>query len=202
MGNSEVIVWLKDMFQPNKYTINQIESLFSFGYLSSYHFSDLKIKSQVLNEAKQLASHKEIDLGNIYHHQIEVDFLPSCSIRFVSDQSGYGLFAEETLNIGDFAGKYTGMIKENCHYFEFNHYLFQYPVLDEIGRNYVIDAASGNLTRFINHSYQPNLKPVYAYLNGLYHLIFLVIRPIRKNEQLSYDYGQNYWNIRGQPEKL
>ena len=70
---------------------------------------------------------------------------------------------------------------------------------DEDGINYVIDATNGNLTRFINHSYNPNLQPMYAFIEGFYHLIFLTIKPIKNGEQLAYNYGNNYWYLRGKP---
>jgi SET domain-containing protein len=66
----------------------------------------------------------------------------------------------------------------------------------------VIDATKGNLTRFINHSIHPNLKPIHVFYEGFYHLIFLALRRIEKGTQLSYDYGKNYWYIREKPVEL
>jgi len=58
--------------------------------------------------------------------------------------------------------------ENNRRYFEpLNNYCYEYPVPDSIGRSFVIDATQGNLTRFINHSYEPNLKPKYAFLKGV-----------------------------------
>jgi hypothetical protein len=64
----------------------------------------------------------------------------------------------------------------------------------------VIDATQGNFTRFINHSNRPNLKPFYAFFDGLYHMILISIKDISKGEQFSYDYGPKYWYIRSPPE--
>ena len=61
----------------------------------------------------------------------------------------------------------------------------------------MIDATSGSLTRFINHSYTPNIKPMYAFFDDKYHLIFISLKPIQKGTQLAYNYGENYWALRG-----
>jgi uncharacterized protein len=75
-------------------------------------------------------------------------------------------------------------------------------VPDSLGRSFVIDATQGNLTRFINHSFTPNLRPVHVYYAGFYHLIFLAMQRIEKGTQLSYSYGKNYWYLRGKPAEL
>jgi SET domain-containing protein len=108
------------------------------------------------------------------------------------------------LQKGIYIGEYTGVVRENrrVYFAPLNNYCYEYPVPDGIGKNYVIDATKGNFTRFINHSYEPNLKPVYAFLDGFYHLIFLSLRVIQKGEQLCYDYGRHYWVIRPVPEEL
>jgi SET domain-containing protein len=63
----------------------------------------------------------------------------------------------------------------------------------------VIDATQGNLTRFINHSRDPNLQPIHVFYDGFYHLIFIALRKIQQGEELSYDYGQSYWYLRDPP---
>ena len=101
-------------------------------------------------------------------------------------------------------GEYTGIVRENVriYFAPLNNYCYEYPVPDALGRSFVIDATRGNFTRFINHSRAPNLKPVYAFFDGFYHLIFLSLKEIQKGEQLSYDYGRNYWLLRSDPEEL
>ncbi len=117
---------------------------------------------------------------------------------------GYGLFAEEEIPESFFVGEYTGIVRENNRrYFEpLNNYCYEYPIPDSIGRSFVIDATHGNLTRFINHSFQPNLKAGYAFLDGFYHCIFIAIRSIAKGSQLTYNYGQTYWYIRTPPKDI
>lgn len=118
-----------------------------------------------------------------------------------NDDVGYGLYAEQAIEKDSYLGEYTGIVRKNDRrYLEpLNNYCYEYPIQDEIGRNYVIDATSGNATRFINHSSSPNLKPVYAFIDGFYHLIFLALDRIERGTQLSYDYGTNYWYLRNPP---
>ena len=142
-------------------------------------------------------------LGKQFIKEIETAYIPAVSVRWVGEVVEFGLFAEEDLEEGCYVGEYTGIVRKNDRRYcePLNNYCYTYPVLDEIGRNYVIDATKGNLTRFINHSYTPNLRPVHVFYEGFFHLIFLATRRIEKGEQLFYNYGRNYWNLRSEPLK-
>lgn len=143
-------------------------------------------------------------LGAKYRKEIEADYAPCVSVRFINEQVGHGAFAEEDLKKGCFIGEYTGIVRENNrrYFAPLNNYCYEYPVPDSIGRSFVIDAKQGNFTRFINHSSKPNLQPAYAFFDGFYHAIFLSLRLIVKGEQFTYDYGANYWYVRDRPEEL
>ncbi len=145
---------------------------------------------------------KSLKLGQEFKNKITAAYIPHVSVQKIDDEVGYGLFAEEELAPGCYAGEYTGIVRKNDRrYFEpLNNYCYEYPVPDPIGRSYVIDATSGNLTRFINHSYNPNLQPIHVFFDGFYHLIFLTKVRIPKGTQLSYDYGTNYWYLRQPPK--
>lgn len=141
--------------------------------------------------------------GLLYRREIEQNTLPAVSLRACGEKVGWGLFAEKDLGKEAFVGEYTGIVRKNDEHGTINNYLYGYPVLDDIGRQYVVDAkVEGNLLRFINHSKTPNLKPLYAFLDGFYHVILLTIQPIKKGDQLSYDYGDLYWYVRSPPENL
>lgn len=195
-------VRLKDSLQPLFFSKEQLCKTLGFTYLSQYDFTGSSLKSLI--EQQALSSHNEEQkaLGLQYVKEIVTDYTAPCLVSFISDEVGYGLFSEIDIPERAMIGRYTGMIRENSRLYPFSDYAYSYPLIDEIGRNYVIDAKSGNLTRFINHSTSPNLKPVYAYYEGLYHLLFLARKPIKKGEQFSYDYGATYWNIRHHPGPL
>lgn len=155
-------------------------------------------------EKKGLLKPKSAELGRKFKKEIGQGTLPKISIRFINENVGYGAFLEENLKKGEFAGEYTGLVRENIriYFVALNKYLMEYPVDDSLGRSFVIDATNGNDCRFYNHSTRPNLQIQYAYLDGFYHAILLALCSIKKGEQLTYDYGPNYWIIREPPEKL
>ncbi len=144
------------------------------------------------------------ELGNRFKDKIKSAYIPAVSVRWIDDDVESGLFAEEDIPEGAYVGEYTGVVRRNDRrYFEpLNNYCYEYPVPDEIGRSFVVDATHGNLTRFINHSNNPNLKPIHVFSEGYYHLIFLALKPIAKGTQLFYDYGVNYWYCREPPKEL
>lgn len=65
---------------------------------------------------------------------------------------------------------------------------------------YVVDANQfGNVARFINHSCEPNCRAVFAWIDSYDRLLPLIalfaIKPIRPNDELTYDYGMGLIDI-------
>lgn len=185
------------------------EQGFPFLYLSHNSFISEDERERILAKGNERLSQGHVsqavlELGRRFALEIKEGFLAKVSVRWIGTGIGYGLFAEETIAAGSFVGEYTGIVRENnLRYLEpLNNYCYEYPILDAIGRSYVIDATHGNLTRFINHSTKSNLQPAYAFRDGAFHCIFLALREIQKGEQLSYDYGKSYWYVRPAPEPL
>lgn len=188
------------------HSIQELEQRLQFCYLPHNAFTTPEEQQEVYAKGMAKYQNREIsqeaqELGSRFIQEIETGYIPSVSVRWINEHIGYGLFAEEDLEKGSYAGEYTGVVrKNNRRYIEpLNDYCYEYPVPDEIGRSFVIDATSGNLTRFINHSSTPNLQPLHAFYKGFYHLIFLASSNIIRGSQLSYDYGASYWYIRDQP---
>lgn len=193
----------------NLCTIPYLEKHIGFKFLDQIAFENDSQKEEIkkrglLKLEKNDVRKQSIEFGKQFQHLIEQSYIPDVSIRWINDAVGYGLFAEETVKIGSYFGEYSGVIRKNDRrdYKSINNYCYEYPVLDETGKCYVIDATSGHLTRFINHSFTPNLKPEFAFIDGFFHLIFIAISNICKNSQLSYNYGYSYWYARGSPNKL
>jgi SET domain-containing protein len=148
-------------------------------------------------------SKEAVSVGRKFATEIETGSAPKGEVRQINDRLGFGFFVAEDLAKGAFVGEYAGIVRTNNRHDGLNDYLYQYPVLDDIGRNYVIDAESkSNHARFINHSWTPNIQPLVAYLLGIYHVIFTAIRDIPYGTQLSYNYGESYWYLREPPEPL
>ncbi len=190
--------------------VQELEMLLKFKYLPRISFETSKdqrsIRKRGIEKWKSNGvSAESQELGSRFIQKIKVEYIPNVSIRWLNESLGHGLFLEENLDRGSYVGEYTGIVRKNDlrRYFNpINNYLYEYPIPDEIGKSYVIDATQGNLTRFINHSFHPNLDPVYAFYDGFYHLIFLATHRIEKGTQLCYNYGKNYWYIRRPPINL
>lgn len=185
--------------------MKELEKELNFTFLPHLTFESEEAEQEVRAKCARASPPEEaLRLGELYHDQIASSYLPKVSVRRISDEVGYGLFAEERIEAGSYVGEYTGIVhRNNRQYIEPpNCYYYTYPIVDEVARNYVINATSGHLTRFINHSFAPNMKPHYAFQGGLYHLIFIALFPIEKGEQLFYNYGKKYWYVRSPPTKL
>jgi len=189
------------------YSLEELEEKLQFYYLREIAFESPESRQEIWEKGIDLWVSRQTSpeaerLGALFHEKIESDFLPKVSIRWLSPELEHGLFAEELILEGAYVGEYTGIIRENDlrrYIGKLNNYCYNYPVKDSLERDYVIDAQNGNFTRFINHSSQPNLEPHHVFYGGFYHLIFLAKRAIEPGEQLTYNYGQNYWQLREPP---
>jgi SET domain-containing protein len=186
--------------------IAELERRFQFRYLAKNGF---EAKEEVFQKGREKWERGEvladaIELGKRWIREIQSAFVAKSQVVWINDRVGHGLMAASTIPKGAFTGEYTGIVRENNRrYLEpLNDYCYEYPVVDEIGRSFVIDATQGNLMRFINHSEAPNLQPKYAFIDGAYHCIFLALHEIVEGTQLNYDYGKSYWYLREAPERL
>lgn len=116
-------------------------------------------------------------------------------IKFVNDAVGYGVFAENDIDKGIIVGEYTGHAIPVSEVKKIINHDDSYTIGPTHG--VVVDAKKcGNITRFINHSAKPNLLAV-AFKNCGYPCIVLVTtEPIKKDQQLFFDYGEKYWDGR------
>ncbi len=198
----------KFQYYPDKgfYTIEELQERLQFTYVPLIAFENALDRQEVLQRGLEKlqaggVTAEALELGARYIEKIQASYIPEVSVRMVGEEVGYGLFAEEEIEAGAYVGEYTGIVRKNDRRYTepLNNYCYQYPVPDHIGRDYVVDATQGCLTRFINHSYTPNLRPVHVFYEGYYHLIFLAIKRIEKGAQLSFNYGKNYWYVRSAP---
>ena len=155
--------------------------------------------AHILNEEEQL-------FDSHYHtpHLLEAGTLPFLRYRqmirnlphtvkvFRSRIHGLGLFALRDIDSGDMIIEYSGQvirplmcdIKEA--YYEskgIGCYMFK------IDENQVVDATmSGNASRFINHSCQPNCASKIAVIEGKKKILIFARRRVIVGEELTYDY--------------
>jgi hypothetical protein len=100
--------------------------------------------------------------------------------------AGLGLFAREAIPKKACVIEYTGVLLTSEEYLASNsRYLF------DVGRNKTIDGAPRwNRARYINHSCRPNCD--IEIQNG--RVFIQARRNIKPGEELSYDYGKEYFD--------
>lgn len=124
--------------------------------------------------------------------------------RFMTNDKGWGVRAEQIIKKGDFIMEYIGEVvthtvfrqrMANDYKDSPNHYCLY------IDGNYVIDGyKNSNECRFVNHSCEPNCEMQKWTVNGLYRVGLFALRDIQPGEELSYDYNfQSYDTSNQQP---
>jgi hypothetical protein len=130
-------------------------------------------------------------------------------VKHVSAEVGAGVFARSPIAKGAFLGEYAGELRflmpsQMFAFAEGNPYAFE--LSGELpwkrGMAMVDSRERGNFTRFLNHSYRPNLDVQQVLTKDGYHTIFLALRDIEPGEQLMFNYGRHYWKGRGRPEAI
>uniref|UniRef100_A0A7J7RWC4 [histone H3]-lysine(9) N-methyltransferase n=2 Tax=Pipistrellus kuhlii TaxID=59472 RepID=A0A7J7RWC4_PIPKU len=115
---------------------------------------------------------------------------------------GWGVRTLQDIPVGTFVCEYVGELisDSEADVREEDSYLFDLDNKD--GELYCIDARFyGNVSRFINHHCEPNLVPVRVFMSHqdlrFPRIAFFSTRLIVAGEQLGFDYGQRFWDIKG-----
>lgn len=117
------------------------------------------------------------------------------SIRPVNVLAGqFGVFAEQDIKASDNAiGCYAGKRVKAGH--ENINSMFIFEITDDDGKE--IECIDGeklrDWTNLVNHSATPNLDAVPRKYRGKINIYFYVTKPIKKGEQLLFDYGKSYF---------
>ncbi len=191
-----------------KYSIEDFRSLLGIHYLPHLLFKNYAEFKRVIRNCplilKSRLNWENRALELKYHKQLQQGEVAPLEIRWIDDEIGFGVFAYEDIPAEAYIGEYTGLVRQlNRLHPDHNAYCFQYPTRFWSWNYMIIDALrAGNELRFINHSDIPNLKPACLLDRGLLHLVFLANRDLKKGEQLTIDYGSDYWRKREKRENL
>lgn len=133
-----------------------------------------------------------------YRKELHEAHIAPTSIRWISEAKGYGLFAEAPLLKGTFVGEYTGFYRR---YFRRlgnkNSYCLMLPTRFFSHRIWMIDAwQGGNETRFVNHSERPNCALKCLIHDRLMRVALFTERDINQGEELTFHYGDSFWERR------
>ncbi|MBN3275930.1 EHMT1 methyltransferase, partial [Polyodon spathula] len=120
---------------------------------------------------------------------------------FRTRRSGWGVRALQDVPDGTFVCEYVGEIisDSEADVREDDSYLFDLD--NKVGRVYCIDASFyGNISRFINHMCEPNIFPVRVFTSHqdlrFPRIAFFSSRHINAGEELGFDYGDRFWEIK------
>ncbi|MBQ8498768.1 SET domain-containing protein-lysine N-methyltransferase [Chlamydia sp.] len=193
----------------NPYPVARAEKLLQFSFLPQLAFQDPRTEKRIqqlcLREEKSFKiSSLAKWLGQLHKQQLRAPKHPPTAICWINSYVGYGVFAREFIPAWSYIGEYTGILRRRqALWLDENDYCFRYPVPRYALRYFTIDSEThGNITRFINHSDNPNLEATGAFENGLFHIIIRAIKDILPGDELCYDYGPLYWKHRKKREEF
>lgn len=108
---------------------------------------------------------------------------------------GLGLYAISAIKVGDTIGKYEGMhlTDEQANGEPYVHSRYLVWVCKDC---YIDGSRGGNYTRFVNHSKTPNCE--LATSSRWKSARIRAIKDIQAEEELFFDYGDEYWEIIGE----
>lgn len=145
-------------------------------------------------------SNCDCDVNNCENRIIQKGITKKLKVDYINNTKGFGLFTRENISKGEFVCEYVGQIISKEAATEKIHSNFMKKKANyvlQIRENYenmtintYIDAEeNGNVSRFLNHSCEPNL---YFDIIRVEHFIpqvaFFAIRDIKENEELSFLY--------------
>ncbi|MBA2728780.1 MAG: SET domain-containing protein-lysine N-methyltransferase, partial [Parachlamydiaceae bacterium] len=198
-----IMALLKGTDKLQKLSEKLFQQYFKVAYLPHLAFFDYEEFKRVLANcpwvlAKSFLGEENREQAKEFSSQLKSGHCANISIRWIDEQLEYGVFAETDMAAGTYIGEFTGAVRHlSRKHPTHNIYCFHYPTRFWSWNYYVIDALRmGNQMRFINHSDRPNLQPLCLCERRLLHIVFIAKVAIKAGEQLTYDYGQDFWKTR------
>eukprot|EP01052_Picozoa_sp_SAG31_P002225 SAG31_NODE_76_length_27534_cov_13.661868_13_plen_493_part_00 len=115
-------------------------------------------------------------------------------VRDTGTIKNLGAFATHDIRKDEYIAEYCGEIISDKEMKQrglasTSEYLFN------LGAGLTIDASRfGNVTRYMNHSSQCNVRPMICNHFGCRRVVFYALEKIAAGDELTYDYGQEYTN--------
>ena len=143
------------------------------------------------------------NLPRKYRKELKDNYEALTCIQHLSEEIGYGAFAEQDIAQNEVVAEYTGIIRYLPGATVANvdsGYMWNYTPNTLV---WFVDAKkAGNVTRFINHSYYPNIKIECVRYHNKAHTMYIARRKISKGEQLLANYGYYYWGNKKIPIEM
>lgn len=139
-----------------------------------------------------------------YTQQVVKEYQAPIYLKYINDTVGFGVFADKPIKECDTISEYTGYLcveDDSNEQVECMDYAIDVGNFYDSQRGtalYVNAEKAGNFTRFINHSYLPNVcsLSVYNEIDRLWHVMMLASKDIDQDTQLLTNYGTGYWDVR------
>ncbi|MFT5317676.1 MAG: hypothetical protein ACI8RA_000927 [Chlamydiales bacterium] len=186
-------------------SIKEFANFFGVIFLQKYYFQSYSIYKEASYLAyhspfrKNLPSEKELKIIEWVLYKNHSSWKDDFIIKWINKKIGWGLFANRDIEPGEIVGEYLGEMIEADSSLK-SDYTFYYSLSSKKGSAYFIDSeSSGNHTRFLNHSSNPNAVACIMYFNNLLHQVFFTIKPVSKGEEVTWDYGPLFWMGREPP---
>ncbi|XP_073397292.1 histone-lysine N-methyltransferase EHMT1 isoform X4 [Dendrobates tinctorius] len=115
---------------------------------------------------------------------------------------GWGVRTLQEIPMGTFVCEYVGELISDTEADVRDDDTYLFDLDNKDGEVYCIDARFyGNISRFINHLCEPNLMPVRVFMSHqdlrFPRIALFSSRPIHAGEQIAFDYGDRFWDIKG-----
>lgn len=169
---------------------------FNFKYINELEYENDDTRFPKFDEKKLNKTEKEN--AKKYGKRISKGYEAPWYLRYINEQIGHGAFADADIAEGEMIGEYTGIIRDgkkmNGFDMSYGWSLWSPEHYRDQKEYFHVDARkAGNFTRFINHSFYPNVKGITVYSGGEWHMVYIACRAVKKDEQLLVDYGPGYW---------
>ncbi|XP_018420918.1 PREDICTED: histone-lysine N-methyltransferase EHMT1 [Nanorana parkeri] len=121
---------------------------------------------------------------------------------FRTKNKGWAVRSLQEIPMGTFVCEYVGELISDSEADVREDDTFLFDLDNKDGEVYCIDARFyGNISRFINHLCEPNLLPVRVFMSHqdlrFPRIAFFSSRQIHSGEEIGFDYGDRFWNIKG-----
>jgi len=146
---------------------------------------------------------KRIDL---HGHYLERGGFPEdrrVYVAYASPETGMGAFANIYIPAWTIIAEYVGVITNKFPNTDYVWVYYSSPKDSNAEEMTLkVDARNkGNISRFVNHSENPNCDVVHVPYKGRWRTLYISNKSILPDEELTVYYGSNYWSTRNKAEK-
>lgn len=160
---------------------------------SQIRLGELGCAGDCWNRVTSVECDKSCKLGEFCSNQRFQKFENAPCTVFITEKKGYGLFASKRIPKNTFIMEFVGEVVSAA---EFNKRSKQYAkekvrhcyVMTSEGSKQIDATKKGNLTRFANHSCEPNAATQKWVVNGERRIGFFSIKEIKAFEEITINY--------------